>query len=130
MATGTIQAVGKTSGKITKETIKVGDQFVISIGKTTAKTSGKLVTETIQTTAGVATATGKATSKAFLALAKTGQVTFVEGAKGFITSIPFVSDMDLSTPLLKPSWTLATRPLISFDPTKSSAWIGPVSHPK
>ena len=97
LATGTIQAVGKTSGKITKETIKVGGQSVTTIGKTTAKTSRKLVTETIQTTAEVATATGKATSKALLALAKTGQVTFVEGAKGFITSIPFVSDMDLIT---------------------------------
>ena len=56
-ATGTIQAVGKTSKKITKETIKVSGQSVTTIRKTTAKTSAKRVTETIQTTAGVATAT-------------------------------------------------------------------------
>ena len=59
LAMVTIQAVGKASGKITKETIKVGGQSVTTIGKTTAKTSVKLVTETIQTTAGVATATGE-----------------------------------------------------------------------
>ena len=73
LATGTVKAAGKATGKVAVATVKAGGDVAVSVGK--------------------------ASGRALLDLAKAGAVTFVDAATGVVSSIPFVDGMSLNAAL-------------------------------
>ena len=73
LATGTVKAAGKATGKVAVATIKAGGDVAVSVGK--------------------------ASGRALLDLAKAGAVTFVDAATGVVSFIPFVDGMSLNVAL-------------------------------